>query len=206
MQSWSTRHPRKDKGAVSGFKKYIYFLSLWIVLECTRGLYHAEIKVAASQQPLWVNEQGRRVPPNGGKRRDAFVSICFLLSHRDSNSTELPQEGLRMYLVFDHTSSDRGGHYFCFHVTFLFCLWFFLNLIFLLLLFQLPALKKMEPEPAWRASHSVKKRCCHSTQNKTNSAVESNSTGAELVIAFSRSLQCTASQYLSATAQQKCVL
>lgn len=131
----STRHPRKGKGAVSGFKKYIHFLSLWIVLECTRGLYHAERKVPASQQPHWVNEQGRRVPPNGGKRRDAFVSICFLLSHRDSNSTELPQEGLRMYLVFDHTSSDGGGHYFCFHVRFLFCLWFFfLNLFFIIII------------------------------------------------------------------------
>lgn len=40
-----------------------------------------------------VNEHGRCVPPrppNRGKRRDAFVTICFLLSHQDSNLMELP--------------------------------------------------------------------------------------------------------------------
>lgn len=84
---------------------------------------------------------GKTCPTKRRKRRDAFVSICFLLSHWDSNSTELPQEGLRMYLLFNHTSSDGDGQYFCFHVTFLFCLWFFFILIFSLLLFQLPALK-----------------------------------------------------------------
>lgn len=143
---------RKDKGTVSGFKKYMYLLSLWIVSECTRSLYDAEShfctsfilrrKAPASQLPCWegVNEHGRCVPPNPPnweKGRDAFVTLCFLLSHQDSNLTELPQEGLRMYLVFDQASSDGGRHYFCFHVTF-----FFPKKLYFLLLFQLPDLKK----------------------------------------------------------------
>lgn len=125
---------RKDKGAVPGFKKCIYFLSLWIVSwECTRSLYHAKShfcisfilkrKAPASDLPCWegVNGHGRCVPPsatNWGKRRDAFVTICFLPSHQDSNLTELPQEGLRMHRVFHQASLDRGRRYFCFHVTF----------------------------------------------------------------------------------------
>lgn len=39
----------------------------------------------------------------------------------------------------------------------------------------------------------VRERCCHSTQKKNHSERESDSTGAELVTAFNRSSQRTAS-------------
>lgn len=44
-----------------------------------------------------------------------------------------------MHRVFDQASSERGRHYFCFHVTFFFI---FPPKLYFLLLFQLPDLKK----------------------------------------------------------------